>query len=67
MRREVALDPFRITIKSKTGYFHKIIEPGTAKEVGDAFATIVKYLKAANHAKTGLTDITLTNQEESEL
>ena len=67
MRREVGFDPFRITIKSKTGYFHKIIEPGSAKEVGDAFATIVKYLRAANHVKTGLDDITLTIEEESEL
>lgn len=65
MRREVALDPFRIVIKSKTGYFHLIVEGGTAKEVGNSFGKIVKYLKAANHTKTGLTDITLTIQEES--
>lgn len=67
MRREVTLDPFRIVVKSDTGYFHKIILEGSAKEVGDSFASVGKYLKAANHAKTGLSNITLTIQEESEL
>ena len=60
MRREVELTPFQIIIESDTGYFHRWVEPGTAKEVGDSLAKLAKYLKAANNTKTGLTNIKLT-------
>ena len=60
MKRNVELTPFQIIIESDTGYFHRWVEPGTAKEVGDSLAKLAKYLKAANHAKTGLTNIKIT-------
>ena len=64
MRREVTLENIEIVITSDTGRFSQRIAEGSAKEVGEAFAKIAKYLKSANHVKTGLNNITLVLKQE---
>lgn len=57
--KTVAMEKAVIHIDSDKGRFEWIINPGSPKDVAEAFMNIGRYLKAANHAKYGLEDISL--------
>lgn len=57
--KTIAMDKAVVHIDSDKGRFEWVINPGSPKEVSEAFMAIGRYLKSANHAKTGLKDISL--------
>ena len=59
-KRLVKMEEAIVNIDSDSGKFEMVLRPGSAKELGDGFAAIAKYLKSANHAKHGLNNIRLT-------